>query len=532
MKKLIVSLLFVSVFVLSALAESLLKPNDRIIFIGDSITGNGRKQADGWAILIDQSLKAAHPDANITSVSLGGSGMGVGAWVNTENKSRTESRELDVKNVDVKSTLDGGAEVVVIMLGVNDVLFPNLKDSPEDLEHWAAQYRELIATLRARVHPRVIALATPTLCTEDPESPKNKVIKAFGAQIRAIAKSENAIVLPTCETMLQILEDGRSWRPDFHVTGDLVHPNLPGHVAIAAGMLKGLGEEAAANNLLEKQTPRFCNRNEESLSYSVKALPGPIDSRKVNYRIQAFYHAAGGAPTDNKAVLIVPEGWRVLSQKENVFEVEGEPNRLLNKLTLRLGPKEVEIKIPPPWLIGTGNIGGRGWIQGMKFDPNTPPPAIDESLSKGDGFGQISEIETGHPLTWKRHTPGVNFGGGNAPGAIDMAAVLFFQNFDMAYGARWFYSEKELPVTVQIKPLGFRAWSYLMLWLNGTRLYSAQLNDKEAQKIFEVTLHKGWNALVFRSNNQAVQWQFAIDLTGKTDEVTNNLQVATFPPTR
>jgi len=530
MKKLLSLLLLV--LTLTGQAASVLKSNDRIIFIGDSITGQGRNVSSGWANLIDDAFKTARPSDNITTVSLGGSGQSVGSWQNVEKKSQTEPVFLDVKTVDVKATLDGGAEVVVIMLGMNDALFPSLKDTPEAIENWATKYRALIASVRARAHPRILALATPTMCTEDPGSPKNKVIQALGAKIQSIAKTENAFVLPTYETMAQILEEGRTWKPDFHVTGDFVHPSYPGHVAIAVGMLKGLGEEAAASDLWEKQTPKFWKKDEEALSYKVEVLPAPLDAKKTTYRIQSFQHAAGGALTATKAELILPKGWRILSQKNNTFEVEGEPNHLINKLTLRVGQKEAEIKIPAPWLIGTGNIGGMNWIRNSEYHPDLHPQAVDESLSKGEGFGQIAELEPGKPLTWKCYTPSVNFGGGIAPGAVDMAAVLFFQVFDRGYGARWIYSETGMPVTVQIKPLGFVSSSHLMVWLNGTQLHAAHLGDKAAQKTFEVMINKGWNALVWESNSLQVQWQFSVDLAGKTEADTNSLRVAAWPPTK
>ena len=531
MKKLL-SLCLLLVLALTGQAASVLKPNDRIIFIGDSITGQGRNVASGWANLIDQALKTARPSDNLTTVSLGGSGQSVGSWQNVEKKSQTDPVFLDVKTVDVKATLDGGAEVVVIMLGMNDALFPSLKDTPEAIENWATRYRALIASVRDRTHYRVLALATPTMCTEDPDSPKNKVIKALGAQVQAIAKTENAVVLPTYETMAQILNEGRTWKPDFHVTGDFVHPSYPGHVAIAVGMIKGLGEEADANDLLEKQTPKFWKKDEEALSYKVEVLPVPLDAKKTTYRIQSFHHAAGGALITDKANLTPPEGWRILSQKDNTFEVEGEPDRLVNKLTLSAGQKTVEIGIPAPWLIGTGNIGGKNWVQNREYHPELHPQAVDESLSKGEGFGQSAELEPGKPITWARYTPSVNFGGGNAPGAVDMAAVIFFQVFDRGYGARWIYSETGMPVTVQIKPLGFVSSSHLMVWLNGTQLHAAHLGDKAAQKSFEVTLNKGWNALVWESNSLQVQWQFGVDLAGKTEADTNSLRVAAWPPSK
>jgi len=499
----------------SALAQdsaSLLKPHDRVVFIGDSITGQGANAASGWAHLIDQALKTVHPDWSLTFISLGGSGQTVGSWQNVEKKSRDQAVVLDVKTVDVKATLDQPADVVICMLGMNDTLRPSLKNQPEDIAKWASQYRDLIASIRARTHPRVFALATPTMCTEDPGSPKNQMMAALIAQLRQLAPAEHCAILPTYDTMREVLDAGRAWKPDFHVLGDGVHPNAAGHYAIAAGMLRGLGEQVAADNLLAKQAAALPKA--PALSYSVSRLIS-AEPGEEQFRIRYFCHPAPGAAS-SPATLSLPSGWKIISsrtaQPEGDFIVQGSPDHLENRFTLNADRQTASIVIPAPWLIGTIDLGGAGWAT-ANFDPTKKPVAADTSLSRGDGFSAPQELAPGKTIAWKTYFPTVDYGGAGAPGAIDLSALTFYQNFTIAYGARWINAPDARSIGLKIRRLGFSPGSYLTVWLNGQQIYAGQLKAAPDTSL-PLDLHPGWNALVFKSNHYQTQWQFALDLEG------------------
>jgi lysophospholipase L1-like esterase len=509
---------------------SSLKPGDRIVFIGDSITGQGGNSPQGWVHLIDEALRAARPGNTYSLVALGGSGQGVTTWMHVEKKSRTETFALDVKANDVKTNLDQPADVVISMLGMNDVLFPRVADTPESAERWAADYTKLIQTLRERVTPRVFAVATPTLCTEDDASPKNRVMRDLIAQLTTLAVNENCVVLPTHETMREFLDQGRRASPEFHVTSDFVHPNNAGHVAIAVGMLRGLGETAAAEWLQKKYAPHIFKPR--PLSWRIDRLN--TESRTLgapeSFRIRYYRNAPRSSASS--VTLDVPAGWRVVSRQHpdaagGEFVVEGVPATLITKFQLTADGQKAALSIPAPWLIGTTNIGRTGW-EGDKFNPSLKPIPQDEAFSKGEGFGQPTELAPGRALVWSHYIGSIDYGGGNTPGAVDMAGVSFFQNFDVAYGVRWIRSTAERPVGVRIRRLGFVSPSHLTVWLNGKDVYTGQLSAAPSAAI-PVTLNPGWNALVFKSNNWQVQWQFAIDLVG---EDLDSLQASAIPPDR
>ena len=61
--------------------------------------------------------------------------------MNVEQRSRTAETYLDIKGVDVKATLDAGADVLIVMLGMNDLLAPYVTERSEDLDHLTWQWQ-------------------------------------------------------------------------------------------------------------------------------------------------------------------------------------------------------------------------------------------------------------------------------------------------------------------------------------------------------------------------------------------------------
>lgn len=282
-------------------ASSLIRPDDRIVVVGDSITGQGWNNGQGFIHQIEAALHEKWPSGKVQTISLGGSGAGVGAWQNFEKRSREGRVILDVKDVDVKTTLDHGADVLVVMLGMNDLLSPSLKDQPADFDAWAEHYKALIAALRERAKPRVIALATISLCSEDPASPKNRVRDELNARLTKLAAAEHCIVLPVGEAMLAQLQKGRARLSDFHVTGDFVHPNSHGHASIAIGMLKGLGEAELANALTQKANATIAQQKPTTNATSPAPAPWLVGIGLLNPQAwpgNKFDAANGRLPCD------------------------------------------------------------------------------------------------------------------------------------------------------------------------------------------------------------------------------------------
>lgn len=495
--------------------KPLLTPTDRIVFVGDSITGQGGNGGpNGWVGMIGAALKANDPANQQTLVALGGSGQTVGGWVNVEKRSRTGPQFLDVKAFDVQAELNKPADVVVIMLGMNDVLSPSLKGDEADYAKWVENYRTLITALRERTKPRVIALTTPTPCTEDPAAPKNLVMDKMVEHLAKLAAEENCVLLPARDATWEVGAMGRRKQPDFHFTTDQVHPNLFGHLSIAAGMLRGFGESKAAKSILERAVQEADKRADASgLSYEVSLAPDTKPgSTTVSFLIRA-YHG------DGKIELVTPAGWSVTSSRSSkdgtdfVVTVTADGFTRLNVLKLKSAKGAREISIPAPWWVGTGNIGWAGWTSGVfNVDKGRLPP--DEPVRTGVDFVRDAgtlELKAGTPVVWKPFVGGVNYGGAGSPSVVDFAAVTYFSGGEVGYGLRWVKSDKERTVVVKITRPGFAGTSHLQLWVNGETVY-AGAPEKARGQDFSVKLKAGWNLVSFKSNFQQWQWQLGIDL--------------------
>ena len=250
-------------------AEPALKENARIVLIGDSITGQGGGWlGTGYVFKMRDALRAVYPEAQHELVPLGGSGMGVGAWLGLAKDEAKQRHDLDVKGVEVATALSKPADVMVVMLGMNDVLAPYVSDTDASLDRWLANYRELISVLSARLTPKVVALATVTPQTEDPATPMNGVLARMNQRITTLAAELRANVVPTNATYWRVLWEGRKIQADFSLAGDRIHPNQPGHVAVAMAMLEGLGEEKASAWLREERLAKALSM--------LSAIPAPI----------------------------------------------------------------------------------------------------------------------------------------------------------------------------------------------------------------------------------------------------------------
>lgn len=509
-----------------------LKDGDRVVFVGDSITGLSVNSGPyGFNGVIRRALDVARPGNRIELTSLGGSGQGVGSWLNTEKGSREKETFLDVPKVDVRAALAKPVGVLVIMLGMNDSLSPYIGEDDAAIEGWAGSYRTLIAALRARCQPRVVALATVTPNTEDPASPKNRLLARMGLRLAALAKELDAIVLPTGEAVRDVLAEGRTCRPDFHVTSDFVHPDRAGHAGIAYGMLAGLGEKAAAAEVRRGIDALMTEARgpQPSLSYTTQP---ELTVGSDNGEFAVTWHWSGSA--EPRATLTAPAGWTATPGAGRTFAVRGPLDHLLNRLQLRVEDgttiREREITIPAPWLIGHGFTNPGVFEHGTwTFQPEKGALPGEDGFMRGVGLGTTPEGWKG-PLSWVRWIPSLDHTGGATPGNISLFAVDHCGTFAGAYAARWIKSDRERPVRLTLNSAVFAGQICLQVALRGETVYSGVVTA-EAKRPVEcsVVLKPGWNALVCKLNHLNWQMQAAVELVGDKPGDLDDLIVSTVP---
>ncbi len=517
-------------------APALANGNTRVIFVGDSITGHGGNQVNGFVNVIGPALRAVYPESAPVLIPLGGSGQSVGGWVNVEKKSQTEEGTLDVRGVQVKASLDEPADVLVVMLGMNDVIAPYVNPSDASLEKWIAGYGTLVEALRKRVQPKIIALCSIPLCTEDLNSPKNLLIDQMNLRVRGLAEKVGARYLQTSESMKEVLNQGRRISPKFHLSGDYVHPNAIGHLAIAIAMLRGLGEPAAAQWLVDRRlTPTFERLKNAEPGIAWEVLSAQPEGEKGHFTFRIRYDWPGAnAGTRPEVKLVAPEGWSVTPAQgvgaSGEFSLSGLPDRLQNTFILE-GRDGEEVRktsgfIAAPWLLAAKMIQGH-WSREGIFDVEKGRTVVCDAIESGLDFTAPSEVAGAPQLTWQPVFPNTNFLGGENPSNVDFAAITHAATFEGGYGARWIYSDRERAVKAKINHRMFAGVVYLTVWLNGEELRQGKL----VKESVETTLKKGWNTLAFKANHRTWLWQFSIELIGNEGDSLDDLRYSALPHT-
>jgi lysophospholipase L1-like esterase len=502
----------------------------RIVLVGDSITGLSRNDRNGYAHQMEAALTATAPDVRFEIVALGGSGQSVESWQNVELKSRTAPTQLDVAGIDVQQGLNRQADLLVVMLGMNNVLAPYTDDTPASLDGWTEHYRKLITALKARASPDRLALCSITPCTEDPESPKNALIGLMNARIQALAEEEGAAYFQTSETVWETFRRGRELKPDFHVTRDFVHPNTAGHISVAIAMLNGFGRpEAAAWLERERLQPLLRQAAEASggVSWRMAGMRA-TGNGTFAFRIDYFWDGKAAGGEVPSLALNVPSGWTVEPASRRgwtgTFQVSGVPDRRENQLTLEgcagEATRRASIVVPAPWLVAA-KLPLPFW-NGDNLDPVRARTPVDDAIEAGDAFASSIDVGRGRMLVWTPLFSSFDYTGNGDPDSVDFAAVTHAATFEAGYSARQVYSAKVRDVVLDISKQTFAGSTHLDVWLNGKSVYSGSLTKTN----LPARLERGWNTMVFKASHRTWQWQASVGLRGIGNDTLDDLRYA------
>jgi hypothetical protein len=194
--------------------------------------------------------------------------------------------------------------------------------------------------------------------------------------------------------------------------------------------------------------------------------------------------------------------------------------------------KETQIDIPAGWRIAVGKGPGLGWDRThATYDPSIDKLPFDQALTHDDAFARPAAFPAGDMHPWQEYVASVNFTGGQKPGSVDLAALTFFYNNDLAYGVRWIHSDKERPVDIILGSDAFAGIFCEAVSLNGQSLYEGKLFGEPGHKVTrEGKLQQGWNRLQFKSTYIHWQWQFSVDMAAKPGDDFSDLRYAVAPP--
>ena len=205
-----------------------LKADDRIVFLGDSITQGGTGP-NGYVTMIRQALDKKHADLKIEVIGAGISG----------NKVPDLQRRVDKDVIAKKPT------IVFIYIGINDVWHGEKDPARGTLpDAFESGLKEVIGKCRD-------AGATVVLCTPTVIGEKNDGANALDAKLdqysdisRKIAKE---LKLPLCDLRAAFVEHLKAHNKDNAekgvLTSDRVHLNQADNEFVAKTMLKVLGSQ-------------------------------------------------------------------------------------------------------------------------------------------------------------------------------------------------------------------------------------------------------------------------------------------------
>jgi len=227
-KLLLVGILFAA-FPVDLHAEIVVKPGQKIGFLGDSITEQGSGPS-GYVYLVTMGLKAE--GIEVTPIPAGRSGQASGAI-----------------RARVGSVLDKGANWITINSGANDLRIVREGKEGGSVDAYAKNMIAMVELAKSR-NVNVVLLTTT-------HTPKNKEIIPYNEWLRKYAKDNHILLADVNQVYNEVLNSPppKDWQgdPDKRLLADGVHPNQAGQTLLAKTVLLTLGVPPEDMPKIEKE---------------------------------------------------------------------------------------------------------------------------------------------------------------------------------------------------------------------------------------------------------------------------------------
>ena len=222
------------------------RSNEKVAFLGDSITQFGADMAGGYVRLVISGLQAN--GVNATAIPAGISG----------NKSNQMLERLE------SGVLSKKPDWLTLSCGVNDV-WHGEKGIPLD------QYKVNITAIVDKAHAAgvKVMLLTSTMIGEDAANPNNVKLAAYNDFLRQLAKEKHCLLADLngeMQAALKPVAKGQS-QPN-QLTRDGVHMNPFGDQMMATGVLRAFG---TSEGQLQKAHDFWMNMPQPACAVAVKA---------------------------------------------------------------------------------------------------------------------------------------------------------------------------------------------------------------------------------------------------------------------
>ncbi len=279
MKHLALALL--SVLALSAQPTPAIKPHDRIVFFGDSITDQRL-----YTTFAETFLVTRFPTWNLSFTHSGWGG---------DRVSGGAGGPIDVRLW--RDVLPYNPTVVTIMLGMNDARYRAFDQTLFD--DYEKGYRAIIATLKRRLPGIRVTAIQPSPYDDVTRPPTfeggyNNVLRRYGDFLAQLAAAEKLHLADLNTSVVAALRKANELNPTdaAKMIPDRVHPGPSGHLLMAKALLEAWGMPALVSELeLDAARPAVVlARQSKAASLAAQgrtlrwtqlddALPMPVDTK-------------------------------------------------------------------------------------------------------------------------------------------------------------------------------------------------------------------------------------------------------------
>jgi lysophospholipase L1-like esterase len=323
-------------------AGFMIKNNDRVVFLGDSIT-----EQKLYTTYIEAYALTRHPDWKLTfrNVGWGGDTAWLRQRAHPDEKMLFAAKGEEQAQMIQKSVGAGLARdvlplqptVVTIKFGMNDHSYQAFR--PDIFSAYVGSQTELVKVLKKN-GARVALLTSQPIEDRRPDPDKdvrNESLRKFSDGLGEVAKAQGATFVDQFAPYLSIMMRERASDPKAFIGGgDAVHPGPAGHTIMAWAVLKGLGataqvSEAEINAARKSAKAKNCKVTKikfagDTLTFDRldEALPMPIDPRAeaalklapILNELDSYQLKVTGLKADSYEVLIDGEAAATLTKEE------------------------------------------------------------------------------------------------------------------------------------------------------------------------------------------------------------------------
>ena len=207
-----------------------LRPNQTILFIGDSITDADRKLrvykpfGFGYVHFVANFLLGKYPAYNLNIINKGINGNTI----------------RNLKNRWQKDCLDHNPDILSILIGVNYVwrLFATEDELPYavTLDEYETTYRQLLTIVTQKCNSQLV-ICEPFMFCDDYNNPMFAHLRRYIEAVRTIADDFDACLVP----LQKAIDERIKQVPPQDWSLDMVHPEVWAHAWIAQQWLIAAG---------------------------------------------------------------------------------------------------------------------------------------------------------------------------------------------------------------------------------------------------------------------------------------------------